>query len=439
MKYKIGVMGKAGRSKDLPKILIKNAEIIGREIVKQGCTLVTGACMGVPDVAAKAASKAGGIILGYSPAKNLKEHIEPPISYPYPPENMQLVFTGMGKVGRNVLSIISSDGIIFIGGGIGSLNEFSIAYHEGKIIGILEGMIGISEKFEEMIKSFDKNTEAVLVKDRDPKRLVKKIIEAIKKREIGPRREVSVTFRNEKGKQLVGILHLPKKEKPPLVIICHGFDRTKTDKKFVELARTLQKEGIATFRFDFEGCGDSEGNFGEMTIKREARDLNSALKTVLKEGDFDSSKIAFIGDSLGAVVISLFVKNFKCPVETMVFWVQAFNQRELFKVWHTKKEIKKWEKQGYLIKGDKMLGRAYLNENKETDYSSVFSEISEIPILLIHGKKDKDVPLKFSKTLARKYKNIKLKILQKADHKFANFASRKELIKLTVNWLKEYL
>jgi hypothetical protein len=207
----------------------------------------------------------------------------------------------------------------------------------------------------------------------------------------------------------------------------------------VELARTLQKEGIATFRFDFEGCGDSEGNFGEMTIKREARDLNSALKTVLKEGDFDSSKIAFIGDSLGAVVISLFVKNFKCPVETMVFWTQAFSQKELFPIWHTEKEIELWKKQEYLIKSDKKLGIGYLNENQDKDHSVLLSELSKIPILLIHGKKDKDVPLKFSKTLARKYKNIKLKILQKADHKFANFASRKELIKLTVNWLKEYL
>lgn len=252
-------------------------------------------------------------------------------------------------------------------------------------------------------------------------------------------KEIPLVLKNKKGKQLVGILHLPEKRKPPLVIICHGFDRTKTDKKFVELARTLQEKGIAVFRFDFEGCGDSEGNFEEMTIEKEAQDLNSALKTVLKEGNFDSSKIALIGDSLGAVVVSLFIKKSKLPVRTMVFWAQAFNQRELFPIWHAKKEIKIWRKQGYLIKGDKKLGIDYLSENKDKDYSFLLSEISEIPILLIHGKKDKDVPLRFSMKLVRKYKNLTLKILAGADHKFADFISRKELAKLTTQWLKKYL
>ena len=244
-------------------------------------------------------------------------------------------------------------------------------------------------------------------------------------------KEIPITFRNVKKKQLIGILHLPKTDKPPLAIICHGFDRTKTDKKFVELARTLQKEEIATFRFDFEGCGDSEGDFEKMTIGKEVQDLNSALKTVLKEGNFDSSKIALIGDSSGAVVVSLFIKKSKLPVRTMVFWAQAFNQRELFPIWHTKREIKIWGKQGYLIKGDKKLGIDYLRENQDKDYSFLLSEISEIPILLIHGEKDKDVPLRFSMKLVRKYKNLTLKILAGADHKFADFISRKELVKLT--------
>ena len=74
MRYKIGVMGKAGRSRELPEKIIKAAENIGKEIAKQNCVLVTGACMGVADIAAKAASKQKGLIFGYSPAKNLKEH-----------------------------------------------------------------------------------------------------------------------------------------------------------------------------------------------------------------------------------------------------------------------------------------------------------------------------------------------------------------------------
>jgi len=258
-------------------------------------------------------------------------------------------------------------------------------------------------------------------------------------REEKSRREIPITFKNEKGKELVGIFHLPTRAKPPLVMICHGFDGTKTDKKFIELARALREEGIATFRFDFEGCGDSEGKYEEMTIEKEVWDLNSALKILLKAGNLNSEKIALVGHSLGAVVATLFIKNFKVPVKTMVFWSQAFNQRELFKIWHTKKEIKQWEKLGFLVKGDKRMGRAYFQENKKKNWSFLFSEISEIPILLIHGKEDEDVSLGFSEKLAENYKNITLRVLPKADHKFAEIVSRRKLIKLTVDWLKQYL
>jgi uncharacterized protein (TIGR00725 family) len=153
IKYKIGVMGKANRSKEVPDKLAKAAKIIGQEIARQGCILVTGACMGVPHIAAKAASDEKGLILGFSPAKDLKRHIEPHTSYPYPPENMELIFTGYGKIGRNVLSISECDGVICVGGGMGTLNEFSIAAHEGKVIGILEGLGGFVEKILPAIES----------------------------------------------------------------------------------------------------------------------------------------------------------------------------------------------------------------------------------------------------------------------------------------------
>jgi uncharacterized protein (TIGR00725 family) len=439
MKYKIGVMGKAGRSKGISENLAKAAEIVGREIAKRGCILVNGACMGVADQAAKGASAQGGLVLAYSPAKNLREHVEPPISYPYPEKNVELIFTGLGKIGRNVLSIYQSDGVIFIGGGIGTLNEFSIAYHEGKVLGVLEGTGGMTGEFERLIGEVKKDTGAILVKDRDPKKLVEKVIAEIKKREIEPRKEIPITFRNERGKQLIGIFHLPKREKPPLVIICHGFDGTKTDKKYIRVARALQKEGIAVFRFDFEGCGDSEGNFEEMTIEKEVSDLNSALKAILKEGDLDSKRIALIGGSLGSVVSVLFLKNFKAPIKALVFWSQAFNQRDLFEVWHKKEEIRKWQREGFLIKGDKKIGLEYLKENIEKDYSSLLAEISDVPILLVQGEKDEDVPLEFSERLAKKYKNIELKVLAGADHQFKDPLIREKLVKITVEWLKKYL
>ncbi len=94
--------------------------------------------------------------------------------------------------------------------------------------------------------------------------------------------EKPVAFKNKNGKQLIGIFHLPKtKKKVPLVIFCHGFAGTKTRLKYVKLARVLAKSGIASFRFDFEGCGDSEGDFKKITIKREVSDLAAAVRCAI--------------------------------------------------------------------------------------------------------------------------------------------------------------
>ena len=182
IKYKIGVMGSAGRGKMLPKDLLEKAREIGREIARNDCILITGACMGTPHKAVIGAGEEGGISIGISPSTNIKEHTRPPMSYPSPPKNMVHIYTGFGREGRNVITIQSCDGVIFIAGHSGTLNEFSIAYQLGKVIGVLEGTGGIAEKIPELISYINKETGAVLVCDSDPKNLVRKVIKAIGKK-----------------------------------------------------------------------------------------------------------------------------------------------------------------------------------------------------------------------------------------------------------------
>lgn len=182
IKYKIGVMGSAGRGKKLPKELLLKARKLGEEIAKQGCILITGACMGVPHEAAKGTNSENGMIIGFSPASCLKEHLEPPISYPSPVTNCILIFTGLGKEGRNIISVRSCDAVIFLGGSAGTLTEFSLAYHMGKIIGVLEGTGGITEEIPMLVKSIKKDTGAIVLSSSDPKKLVRKIIDLLQKR-----------------------------------------------------------------------------------------------------------------------------------------------------------------------------------------------------------------------------------------------------------------
>jgi len=251
--------------------------------------------------------------------------------------------------------------------------------------------------------------------------------------------EKPVVLKNKRERQLIGILHLPKGNKKwPLVVFSHGFGSSKTKRKYVKLARALEKNGIASFRFDFEGCGDSEGELQRITAKRCVFDLESAIKWVLRQNNINKNKIALLGSSFGAVVITVFITWRKFPAKALVLWAPALNQRELMPYWYTKNDLKKWRKQGYFIRKEKKVGVQYLKENQDKDYSLVLDEINT-PILIIHSKKDEVIPIKFSKKIAKDYRNVQLKIYQKADHKFEDCNIQQKLVRDTIRWLKKYL
>ncbi len=123
------------------------AESLGAAIAQAGCFLVTGATTGLPALVATAFRKQGGFALGISPAENRAEHVQ---RYGLPEDGADvIVYTGFGYKGRNVINIRSSDIVIIFGGATGTLNEFTIAYDEGKIIGVLEGSGGVADHIRE--------------------------------------------------------------------------------------------------------------------------------------------------------------------------------------------------------------------------------------------------------------------------------------------------
>ena len=80
---------------------------------------------------------------------------------------------------------------------------------------------------------------------------------------------------------LRGFFHKPNQDKHPVCLIFHGFTGQKTGTKFsyVQLSRRLEAKGIASFRFDFLGSGESDGNFVDMTFQDEL----SCARVILEE------------------------------------------------------------------------------------------------------------------------------------------------------------
>ncbi len=173
MKIQVGVMGSAGGAIGEEELAL--ARRLGRRIAERDCTIVTGACPGLPHAAVMGAHEAGGVSLGVSPALSPEEHVNV-YGSPLQPYTA-MVFTGSGLMGRETHNIHSSDFVLFVGGRSGTLGEFCIAYDEGKLIGILRDSGGISNEFEGIARLVQKSTGSTIVSDADPERLVDRCLE----------------------------------------------------------------------------------------------------------------------------------------------------------------------------------------------------------------------------------------------------------------------
>jgi uncharacterized protein (TIGR00725 family) len=154
----------------------ETAKELGREIVKQGNILVTGATVGFPLWAAMGAKAEGGMSIGLSPAASEKEHTE---VYRLPLEYMDLIiYTGFGFSGRNLLLTRSADAVVVGCGRIGTINEFTVAYEDSKPIGVLEGSWPTDEVIRNMMEESHRTNNKVIF-EKNPKSIVRGLRELI--------------------------------------------------------------------------------------------------------------------------------------------------------------------------------------------------------------------------------------------------------------------
>ncbi|OJI09585.1 MAG: hypothetical protein COV08_00365 [Candidatus Vogelbacteria bacterium CG10_big_fil_rev_8_21_14_0_10_49_38] len=153
---------------------LESAKELGREIVRQGAIIVTGATTGWPLWSAMGAKEAGGVSIGLSPAATEKEHVE---KWGLPIDFLDtIIYTGQGFPGRDILLTRTSDAVVLGCGRIGTIHEFTVAFEDKKPIGILEGPWEMDETLKTIIERA-KRPNPKIVFDSDPKKLIARVIE----------------------------------------------------------------------------------------------------------------------------------------------------------------------------------------------------------------------------------------------------------------------
>jgi len=203
----------------------------------------------------------------------------------------------------------------------------------------------------------------------------------------------------------------------------------------------LTDAGIAVFRIDCRGSGESDLEFKDMTIKSESEDVLTAINFVKTLDSVDSDKIALIGISMGAAAVLMAMKN-KPEVRTLVFWGPGwyFNGITRYNTPENRKTVKEegvfYVKQGFTGK-TMVAGREHFSELTTLDIRP-YMKFVKIPTLILRGSEDEVVGSDRDEE-AMQLLNAEYKIVKKGDHSFTDKDSEKELIKLTINWLGKHL
>src|SRR5215470_1655564 len=180
---KIGVMGSAGASmlaEDLHRV-DDLAQRLGKKLAATSCVLITGELDGIPGRVVAAHNQHGGLSVGISPAHSAGKNAVLYGATPCP--SPVVIYSGFGFKGRNVIAVRSADIVLVFAGGIGTLNEFTIAYDEGKIIGLLQGTGGVADLAQTLLDTLSvRPTGAVVIADPDPEPLIDRCIERLYER-----------------------------------------------------------------------------------------------------------------------------------------------------------------------------------------------------------------------------------------------------------------
>lgn len=222
------------------------------------------------------------------------------------------------------------------------------------------------------------------------------------------------------GLQLSGILQTPEKEPWPLVVLCHGLLSYKNSSKYIEIGRVFAEAGIATIRFDFRGCGESQGAAAASTLSGRWRDLQQVTAHTSGLLGFNG-RLALLGSSLGGYLALL-----EASRNSLIRCVS---------VWSTPSHLRDLERRLLAAGSGSPL---FLEDLRRQELLSHIGTVERV--LILHGEEDELVASFHGEAIFAAVKEPKsIHIFPHTDHRFSQVESRRRAISLSLDWFQRFL
>lgn len=242
--------------------------------------------------------------------------------------------------------------------------------------------------------------------------------------------------------KLFTIVQRPKMkpaQKLPVVIICHGFGSDCQRPLLTSIADDVVQQGMIAIRFDFNGCGRSDGLFQDMTVLNEIGDLKCVIDWARRQSWTED--VSLVGHSQGGVVVSmtageLGADEIKCEAllapaavlrddalrgNTMGARYNPYNLTEDYV-----------QLPGHGGHQGLKLGKAYIETAMSLPIYETAANFSG-PTLIIQGTHDQIVPYTYAERYHEAIKDSELRLIPDDDHSFT--LTNDDTALLTADWL----
>ena len=228
----------------------------------------------------------------------------------------------------------------------------------------------------------------------------------------------------------------------PLVVFCHDFasNRIGEHRLYVKAARAFAEEGYAALRFDYAGCGESEGEYGESGLEDWIEQTRLVLDYVLDLDFIDLQRVTLLGHGLGGAVALLTAARDK-RVKTLALWAPSGHPfpdvvgivgKAAYEEAVTAGVA---EYAGYRLRRTFFESLARLQPFQE-------ARAFEGDVLLVHGAADSAMSVEYSFLYQKVFRtrsagSCDKEIYTQADHSFSTKGHSDLAIRRTTEWLRE--
>ena len=284
--------------------------------------------------------------------------------------------------------------------------------------------------------------------------------------------EKCIQFESD-GLSLSGIIRYPEDMAPGerrcAFIVLHGFGSNKNAGNVCQPVEMLSRLGYVTMRFDFRGCGESDGKKGHLICLEQVQDTRNAISILAEQADVDAERIGLLGSSFGAAV-ALYTAGVDERVAAVISSGGWGNGERKFRGQHAGEEA--WDKFSKMLEeGRRVLKetgesliisrydivpipehlRGHLAKGSILDFTAdtalsmfdfnaeeVVSQISPRPLLLLHSSEDSVTPTEQSLEIYKRANQpTDLHLFAETDH-FMFDEDNIRVRKLVAEWLERF-